>query len=66
MNKTQMTQSEIESLQERIVKEGWLPTSEHFSLHVYESRWDIDGEKYILYKAIGYPDVEGWIIGKES
>ena len=66
MNKTQMTQSETESLQERIVKEGWLPISEHFSLHIYESRWDIDGEKYILYKAIGYTDVEGWIIGKES
>ena len=66
MNKTQMTQSEIESLQERIVKEGWLPISEHFSLHIYESRWDIDGEKYILYKAIGYPGVEGWIIGKEN
>ena len=60
MNKIQMTQSEIESLQERIVKEGWLPISEHFSLHIYESRWDIDGEKYILYKAIGYPDVEGF------
>lgn len=37
-----------------------MPTSEHFSLHVYESRWDIDGEKYVLYKAIGQPDVEGF------
>ena len=63
MNKIQMTQSEIESLQERIVKEGWLPISEHFSQHIYESRWDFDGEKYILYKAIGYPGVEGWIFG---
>ena len=57
-----LTQSELEALQEKIVKEDYMPTSEHFSLHIYESRWDIDGEKYILYKAIGYPDVEGFRI----
>lgn len=28
-----LTQSELEALQEKIVKEGWMPTSEHFSLH---------------------------------
>ena len=60
MNKTQLTQSELEALQEKIVKEHWMPISEHFSLHIYESRWDIEGEEYVLYKAIGHPDVEGF------
>ena len=60
MNKTQLTQEELEALQEKIINEHWMPTSEHFSLHVYESRWNIDGDEYILYKAIGHPDVEGF------
>jgi hypothetical protein len=58
--KTQLTQKEIEALQEKIDTCGIIPTSEHFSLHIYESRWEIDGEKYVLYKAIGHPDVEGY------
>lgn len=51
-----MTDEEVEELQVKIVKEGWLPVEEKWSLHIYESRWEIDGEKYILYKAIGRED----------
>lgn len=66
MSEVQLTQEELEALQEKIINEHWLPHTEHFSLHIYESRWEIDGEKYVLYKAIGHPDVEGYkLVDKE-
>lgn len=55
-----LNEQELEALQRKIVLEGWMPMSEHFSLHIYESRWEIDAVKYILYKAIGYDEVEGY------
>jgi hypothetical protein len=54
ISKTLLTKEQMYALQEKIVREHWFPYEEHFSLHVYEARWDIEGEKYISYKAIGY------------
>ena len=57
-----LTDEELSALQQKIIEEGWMPTEEHFSLHVYESRWEIDDMKYILYKVIGYEQVEGYVL----
>lgn len=54
-----MTEQEIEHLQHKIVSEHWLPVAEHFSLHIYESRWEIEGYIYTLYKAIGIDYITG-------
>lgn len=62
MNKTPLTAQEIIFLQHKIIEEGWMPVEEKFSLHVYESRWDIEGEEYVLFQAIGHEDVEGYIL----
>jgi len=55
-----LSDDELEVLQRLIVNEGWMPVSEHFSLHIYESRWDIGGIKYIIYKPFRVDFVEGW------
>lgn len=58
MNRVQLTDKEVEELQGKIIKEHYWPTAEVFSLHVYESRWLIDGVKYTMYKPIGHDCVE--------
>ena len=51
--KTQLSEQEVHALQEKIVLEGWLPTYEGFSLHIYEARYEVDGELYTFYSALG-------------
>lgn len=48
-----LTKEEVEALQEKIVREHWMPVFEAFSLHIYEARYEIEGETYTFYKALG-------------
>lgn len=51
--KTQLDEQQIVALQEKIVREHWMPVFEGFSLHIYEARYEIEGETYTFYKALG-------------
>lgn len=48
----QLNNREVEDLQTLIVNEHYIPTLENFSLHIYESQWIIEGQKYVIYKPI--------------
>jgi hypothetical protein len=47
--KTQLSEQEVEALQEKIVLEGWLPDTEQFGHLEYMASYTVDGVKYLFH-----------------
>lgn len=48
--KTQLDEQEVEALQEKIVKENWLPDTEQFGHLEYMASYTVEGIRYIFHK----------------
>lgn len=47
--KTQLSEQEVEALQEKIVLEGWLPDTEQFGHLEYLASYTVGGVKYLFH-----------------
>ena len=47
--KIQLSEQEVEALQEKIVLEGWLPDTEQFGHLEYLASYTVDGVKYLFH-----------------
>ena len=48
--KTQLSEQEVQALQEKIVLEGWLPDTEQFGRLEYLASYTVDGVRYLFQK----------------
>lgn len=61
MNRTQLTQEELEALQEKIINEHWMPHTEQFGHLEYLCQYEIEGTEYLLHKK-SLMGVKGFIL----
>ena len=47
--KTQLDAQEVEALQEKIVREHWMPDAEQFGHLEYMASYTVDGVKYLFH-----------------
>jgi len=47
--KTQLGEQEVEALQEKIVREHWMPDTEQFGHLEYMASYTVDGIKYLFH-----------------
>jgi glutamate formiminotransferase len=48
--KTQLGEQEVEALQEKIVREHWMPDTEQFGHLEYMASYTVEGVRYIFHK----------------
>ena len=65
LKKTKLSDEDVETLQRKIVKEGYMPHTEQFGHLEYMSQYSIEGVEYLFHLKGLMDDVEVFILSEE-